>query len=224
MKIAICTPHYGDVAAEFAYSLATLVAATVQTRIEFNGEIVHPQVELFFRSSSVLPKLRNMLVKEALESGANFLLWADADHKFPDNALLRLLSLNLPAVGVNYPRRVAPHRPTAVGLEGELVWTSEDDARDGAVVQVQSLGLGFCLIDCTVFDTLDQHARSTGKASMWPLFALEMLGDGTQTVGEDVFFFRRLQEAGVAVYVDHALSWSVGHVHQRVLSNAEAGR
>jgi hypothetical protein len=49
-----------------------------------------------------------------------------------------------------------------------------------------------------------------------------MLGDGTEIVGEDVFFFRRLHEAGVSVHVDHALSWSIGHVHQRVLSNADA--
>lgn len=224
MKIAICTPHYGDVTAEFAYSLAKMVAATEKIEVDFNGEIVHPELELFFRSSSVLPKLRNMLVKDALGWGANFLLWADADHKFPDNALIRLLSLNLPVVGVNYPRRVAPHRPTAGGLDEDLVWTTEDDARAGSIAKVLSLGFGFCLIDINVFDTLDEHARSTGKDSMWPLFAIEMQGDGTQVVGEDVYFFRKLREAGVSVYLDHPLSWSIGHVHQRVLTNADAGR
>jgi hypothetical protein len=58
---------------------------------------------------------------------------------------------------------------------------------------------------------------------MWPLFAIEMLDDGTRIVGEDVFFFRRLREAGIPVYLDHPLSWTIGHVHQSVLTNADAG-
>lgn len=224
MKIAICTPYHGDVAADFAYSLGRMLLATVQTQIEFNGQIVHPQIELFFRTSSILPQLRNMLVQEALSWGANYLLFADSDHSFPEDALMRLLAPNLPVVGVNYPRRVAPHRPTATGLDGELVWTTEDDARSGLIVQVRSLGFGLCLIDRTVFETLYQHALATGADSIWPLFAMEMKGDGTGAVGEDVYFFRKLHAAGVPVYLDHSLSWAVGHVHQRVLTNAEAGR
>jgi hypothetical protein len=164
-----------------------------------------------------------MLVEEALLWGANFLLWIDADQSFPDSALLRLLTLNLPVVGVNYPRRVEPHFPTATGLDGKLIYTTEEMARSGAVDQVHSLGFGFCLISRTVFGDLDQHARSTGQESMWPLFAIEMLGNGTRIVGEDVYFFRKLQAANVPVYLDHALSWEVGHVHQRVLTNADAG-
>jgi hypothetical protein len=50
-----------------------------------------------------------------------------------------------------------------------------------------------------------------------------MVGDGTEIVGENVFFFRRLHEAGVPVHLDQALSWSSGHVHQRVLTNADPG-
>jgi hypothetical protein len=222
VKIAICVPHYGDVAAHFAYSLAMMVGETVRTEIEFNGETLHPEVQLFFHSSAMLPELRNNLIRVALDWGANFLLFADADHTFPSFSLLRLLSLNLPVVGVNYPRRAHPHRPTACGLDGELIWTMEDDANNGAVVQVKSLGLGFCLIDRTVFDALANHAESTGNSSIWPLFAVEQFGGGI--LGEDLFFFRKLAEANVAVYLDHGLSWSIGHVSQRVLTNADAGR
>jgi len=223
MKIAICTPHYGDVTAEFAYSLAKLVGRTAQTQIEFNGQVTLPTIELFMRSSSIVSQLRNILVRDALAWGANYLLWLDADQKFPEEALLRLLSLNLPAVGVNYPRRVPPYRPTATDLDGNLVRTTEQLAREGMVQQVLSLGFGCCLLDTTVFDALQRQALADGEESMWPLFAVEMLGDGTQIVGEDVFFFRRLQRAGIALHLDHALSWSIGHVHHRVLNNSDAG-
>lgn len=221
MKIAICTPYHGDITAGFTYSLGKMLLATARTEIEFNGQITHPQIELFFRTSSILPQLRNMLVQEALSWGANYLLFADADHSFPEDALFRLLAPNLPVVGVNYPRRVAPHRPTATGLDGELIWTTEEDV---SIVQVRSLGFGLCLIDRTVFNTLHQHALSTGKDSLWPLFATEMASDGIGAVGEDVYFFRKLQAAGVPVYLDHALSRTVGHFHQRELTNADAGR
>jgi hypothetical protein len=223
MKIAICTPHYGDVTAEFAFSLAKLVGRTAQTQIDFNGQVVLPTIELFMRSSSIVSQLRNILVRDALDWGANYLLWLDADQKFPDEALLRLLTLNLPAVGVNYPRRVPPHRPTATGLDGSLVWTTEQRARDGVVEQVLSLGFGCCLLDMTIFDALHRQALTEGETGMWPLFDVEMLGDGTEIVGEDVFFFRRLNRAGIALHLDHALSWSVGHVHQRVLNNSDSG-
>lgn len=223
MKIAICTPHYGDVTAEFAFSLAKMMTRTAQTQINFNGQVLFPEMELFMRSSSVLPQLRNILIRDAIAWGANYLLWLDADQKFPDDSLLRLLWHNLPVVGANYPRRVHPHLPTAAGLDGRLVATTEALARQGAVSEVLSLGFGCCLIDMTVFGTLEQQARAEGEASMWPLFLVEMLDDGTQIVGEDVFFFRRLRRAGIPVHVDHSLSWSIGHVHQRVLTNADAG-
>lgn len=221
MKIAICTPYHGDVTAEYAYSLAKLIARTAQTRIEFNGEVLFPTFEVFMRTSSLLPQLRNMLVQDAMDWGANYLLWIDSDHKFADNALLRLLSLNLPVVGTNYPRRLPPHLPTAAGLDGQHLFTSEEAANADEVVPVASMGLGFCLIDMTVFDRLEQHAKADGRAGFWPLFAVEMTGDGTTVVGEDVYFFRQLRDAGILIHVDQSLSWTIGHVHTRVLTFAD---
>lgn len=221
LKIAICTPCYGDVTADYASSLAKLVLRTGQTQVSFNGELVFPQIEVFMRSSSVLPQLRNMLVKDAIEWNAHFLLWLDADQKFPEDALLRLLSLGRSVVGANYPRRVPPHRPTAVGLDGRLVCTTEEKAKAQEIVQVASLGFGCCLMDMTILDRLHHHALGNGQESFWPLFAVEMVGDGTEIIGEDAFFFRQLRAADVDVYLDHPLSWSIGHVHQRVLTNAD---
>ena len=219
MKIAILTPHRAEVAAEFAYSLTRMLLRTGRTQIMFNGALSHPELELFMRSSSALPQLRNMLVDDAVSYGADYLLWADSDHQFPEDALLRLLSLNLPVVGVNYPRRARPTSPTAIGLDGEYVWTTAERAQAGEISEVQSLGLGFCLVDMTVIHALRGRG---GQAAAKPLFQIEMLGDGLDIVGEDVFFFRRIAEAGYAVHLDHALSWAIGHAHQRVLTVRDA--
>jgi hypothetical protein len=105
-------------------------------------------------------------VKSAIDWGANYLLWLDADQKFPDEALLRLLSLNLPVVGVNYPRRVHPHLPTALNLDGQLIATTEEAAKAGDVVLVGSVGFGCCLIDMTIFQRLHEHALVTGASGI----------------------------------------------------------
>ena len=167
LKIAICTPCYGDVTAQYAFSLAKLVLRTGQTQVNFNGEVVFPDIEVFMQSSAVLPQLRTLLLKSAMEWGANYLLWLDADQLFPDEALLRLISHNLPVVGVNYPRRVAPHLPTAIGLDGELITTTEEKAKAGEVVPVASLGLGCCLIDMSVFNKVSEHAKSSPQGGTW---------------------------------------------------------
>lgn len=221
MKIAICTPHYGDVTSEYALSLAGLMGRTVQTRILFNGEEVTPNVKIFMKKSSILPTLRNMLVQDALDFDANYLLWIDADHAFPPDSLINLLIHNLPVVGVNYARRAIPTLPTAVTLDNELLWTTEEMAAKGEVTQVQSVGLGLCLMDMTIFGTLLARALAEGKANFWPLFAFEVIPGSPAARGEDVYFFDRLREAGIGIYVDHALSWSVRHMFQKQLSLAD---
>ncbi len=206
---------------EFTYSLIKMIMHTLRSRILFNGEEVAPDIELFTRSSSMLPTVRNLLVMDALDWGANYLLWADADHSFPPGSLMRLLSLNLPVVGVNYARRTSPTYPTAKSLDDELAWTTEEMARNGEVSQVNSLGLGLCLIDMTIFPALYDHAVAAGKENFWPLFSFEAIPGSHDVLGEDAYFFRQLREAGIQIYVDHALSWSVLHIHQRTLSNAD---
>lgn len=211
MKIAVCIPHQPQVAAEFAFSLANMMALTSRTTVEFNGELLQPELKLFMRSSPILPQLRNILVQDAIGWGANYLLWADSDLQFPDYALLRLLPLNRLVVGVNYPHRIKPPWPTVTGLDGEPVWTTEALAQALEVQQVRALGFGLCLMDIHIFNSLPR-----------PWFDIHMIGDGDRVIGEDAHFFSLLADAEIPVFVDHFLSWDMGHVHNRVLTHADA--
>ena len=56
----------------------------------------------------------------------------------------------------------------------------------------------------------------------WAPFDRKLLPGTNARMGEDVSFFRELTEAGVKVYVDHGLSWDVGHIAERVITNAQA--
>jgi hypothetical protein len=226
LKIALCIPCHRQTEAKFTQCLAEMITHTMKAKIEWDGEMIVPDIETIIVSCSLLTESRNRLVAEAIHAEADYMLWMDADHVFPRDALVRLLSHNLPIVGCNYARRFSPTAPTAsvVDEDGKksLVWTTKAKAEEGLVEKVGHLGLGLCLMDMRAYGLLEQKAEAEGKEHFWPLFRIDPTEDGIAFVGEDVYFFQRLREANIPIYCDHGLSWDVGHIHEQILTNAHA--
>jgi hypothetical protein len=224
VKIAICIPCHGQTMAKFTQCLASMIAFSAQATIEWDGKVVSPEFEIFMVSSSLLPESRNRLVAEAINWAADYMLWMDADHVFPNDALLRLLSRSKLVVGCNYARRFSPTSPTASKYgeddEMDLVWTTQEKAAAGELEEVAHLGLGLCLVDMRSFAILEAKAIDDGKENFWPLFRMDPTPDGIRFVGEDVHFFKSLREAGIPIHLDHELSWEVGHIGEQILTNA----
>lgn len=224
MKIAICIPAYGDTKAKFTQSLADLLIHMHSAQlIDPAGRRVTPEVALFMVACSMLTQSRHKLVAEAIFWGADYMLWLDADHIFPPDAFARLWARNRAVVGCNYARRCIPTAPTACAAgEGSttLVYTTEAKAKADAVEEVSHMGFGLCLIHMHVFDLLQAHAEARGDPNFLPLFHFEATHG--HVVGEDVFFFAKLRDAGVTAWVDHALSWEIGHIHETIMTNAHA--
>ncbi|HYI65001.1 MAG TPA: hypothetical protein VEW71_08965 [Allosphingosinicella sp.] len=223
MRVAICIPRYGDTKGDFTISLARMLVHSLAAPAP-GGERL--EIEIFSISSSDLPSSRTELLKSAIAWQARYLLWLDSDHVFPPDALLRLLAHRLPVVGCNQPRRSEPTGPVAVRLDGkgemEHVWTTAKLAKAGTVEEVIHVGLALCLIDMNVLHQVKAHVEKGVGWAHWAPFDRKLLPGTTARMGEDVSFFRELTDAGVKVYVDHALSWAVGHIHERVLTNADA--
>lgn len=220
MKVAICIPRYGDVKGAFAICLARLVAHSL-------GKSPEPlEIEIFSISSSDLPQSRTELLKDAIQWQARYLLWLDADQTFPADALLRLLAHRLDLVGCNYARRSEPTGPVAARLDDQgrwqHVWTTEALAKAGAVEQVAHVGLGLCLMDMNLLHRVKAHVEKGVGWAHWAPFDRKPLAGAAGRMGEDASFFQELREAGIALHLDHALSWQVGHIHERVLTNADA--
>lgn len=221
MKIAICTPHYRDVSAKFMLSLMSMISHTSAQQFVVNGVKTPPQIHFFTRAGSSISSQRNLLTRDAILWEANYLFWLDSDHVFPPDILVRLLAHNLAVVGANQPTRSSPTGPTASDLDGELVWTTLEKAQAGSVERIARLGLAVLLMDMNVLGTLDQQAKVEGRTSTFPLFSERAVPNDLIPVGEDYFFFDLLERAGVPTYVDHAVSWDVGHIHEIVLTNAD---
>lgn len=230
IRLAVCIPAYGDTKAKFTLSLANALIHFLDCKmVDHEGNPLEREIDIFMVSCSMLTESRHRLVAEALAWNATHLLWLDADHVFPKDTIPRLLSHNLDVVGANYARRVTPTAPTAVKIEPSaddadvknLVYTTKEKAHDGVVEEVAHLGFGVCLMNMGVLDLLQVEADK-GDGNFMPLFMFEATPGKLGMIGEDVFFFGKIRKAGGRIFVDHSLSWEVGHISEIIMTNAHA--
>lgn len=231
IRLAIGIPTYNDPKSKFMFSaMQALNHLHTAKIVDAEGNPVPIEVEIIMVSGSALTESRTRILGEALAWGATHLLWLDADHVFPPNAFLRLLSHNLDVVGCNYPRRNTPTAPTAAKTITDdpqqdirnLVYTTAEKAQAGELEEVDHIGFGLCLMNMAVVDMLQARADELGQASFLPLFEFSSRPNGGGLIGEDAFFFAKVRDAGGKVWVDHALSWETGHIHELILTNAHA--
>lgn len=194
MKVAICCPAHGDVKKAAVSSLFDLALHDADDL----------ELKLALGSGSMLPEVRNQIVARALDWGADWLFWHDADQACAGTTLLDLLRHDLPIVGCNYLRRMEPHLPVA-SRAGRAV------AKADGLEEVDGLGLGLVLISAKVF-----------RAMARPWFRFGYTTDGV-AIGEDSLFFFNAKAAGFKIHVDHTLSRSVDHVAEKRMT-MEIGR
>jgi hypothetical protein len=211
MKIAVCVPHYGPLNARFVASLADLIAATATATVTYNGAVLRPQIKTFFSENGPLEYKRTILVKAALEWGADYVQWIDSDQTFPSDATFALAKHNLPIVGCNYCRR-GSDKPTAIDLGGAPIVTSSEKARLALVEEAGAIGFGFCLVKSAVFSQVPH-----------PWFRSEFTADGEVVSGEDVHFANQARTVGIPTHLDHGLSWRIGHVAEVIRLNSDVG-
>lgn len=225
MKVAVCIPRYGDTKGSFTISLARMLVHSMAAEVPGRpGERL--QMEIFSIASTDLVDNRTRLLQRAMGWQARYLLWLDADHVFPPDALLRLMRHRLEAVGCNYLRRNEPLLPVAARQKEdggwEHVWTTEEKAKSGMVEPVTHTGLGLFLLDLAMLHKVKAYVDQGVGWANWQPFDRKLLPGTMLRMAEDASFFAELRAAGVPVHVDHALSWEVGHVGERVLMHAMA--
>lgn len=185
MKVAICTPCHGNPKFDYVASLAALL---IRAPKDIPGlDLVHISVE-----NTALAEARNFLAETAIERGADWILWLDADQTFPANTLSRLLAHGKDAVGANYRRRCIQPISAAIGFNGKPLTPGS------GLEEVKTLGLGVCLISAKAMKAIDLPAFETTK--------------------EDTFLFKKLRAAGIPAFVDHDLSEACGHIAEVVLT------
>lgn len=194
--------------------------ATREGVTDGSGKLVQPFIQTHVEIGK-LPMVRNVLLKRAVESGASHMLWLDDDHVFPDWTLARLTMAQRELVGINQPSRSRPHVPTARDVRGERVYGTQDEAKQGLVEQVGSIGFAVVLMDLKIVGKLQAKADEEGR-SLWPLFNFTLTEDPNVSGGEDGFFCARCTEAGIPIHMDHMLSAATVHMAALPVKMADA--
>lgn len=197
-RVAICIPSRGEMEIGTAFDLAVMCGYDSRFRNPGDQGIYTVAGTLIFNQ-------REKLAQSALEEGADYILWIDADMRFPKDTITRLIAHDKPIVGVNATTRSIPVRPTAKNLEIDFEkevnhWRSVDSKGKTGIERVTSIGCGVMMVKREVFEKTPQ-----------PWFWFEVL-PGDKLLGEDVYFCVKAGDAGFDTWVDHGLSNEIGHV------------
>lgn len=190
-KLAVLIPCRDTLHSAHALSLAEMVKFNTMNNLD---------THVFMDASTILLTQRERLATEAVESGADYMLWLDSDMAFPATTAVRLLSHNEPVVAANYIRRQFP----AKGVAYESIGKWEDplpfDVYDD-LVEVEGIGMGCMLIKTSIFQELSK-----------PWFDFQWSPESNDFLGEDIYLCQKMAAAGYTVKVDSLLSQEMRHL------------
>lgn len=199
--IAVGLPTFDDVKADFALSLAMMVAHTRQVQFAFNHS-----------KATWVAHARNLIVQGAIDLGADWLLFIDSDTTFPRETLNRLMSWEKDIVCASYVKKKPPYMTV-----GKLIQRPGDKLGKEAQVEanglyeMEEIGLGMCLIRMSVFKNLPK-----------PWFHYEYRRGSNVMTGEDILWCHEVRKLGYKIWIDAALSMHVGHIGNFVFRPEQA--
>ena len=194
--VAICIPARGQMEVGTAFDLARMVNYEAR-----KGDI---QINLYTSMGTLIFDQRNNMCQSALEEGADFVLFIDADMRFPKDTLERLISHNKGIVGVNATTRSIPVKATAKHLliesDGTCSWKQISSKGKTGLEVADGIGCGVMLISREVLERMDE-----------PWFFFELLPEN-KLLGEDIYFCVKAKDIGFDTFIDHDLSQQIGHI------------
>ena len=196
MRVAICIPARGQMEVTTAFDL-TMMAAYMAGKKNIDLNVYTSQGTLIFDQ-------RNSLVHTAVVEKCDYILFIDADMRFPKTTLERLLAHKKDIIGVNATTRMMPPKPTArniqINEDGSVDWLEVFSNKEKGIGKVDAIGCGVMLIKTSCLKNIPQ-----------PYFYFEQLLKG-KLLGEDIYFCIKAKDAGIDTWVDHDLSMEIGHV------------
>lgn len=200
MRIAILIPARGQMEVATAFDLVAMCAYTIKT--------TNHDIDLFTSSGTLIFDQRNNLVKTALDIKADYLLFVDADMRFPKDTLKILMAHDKDIIGVNATTRSEPVKPTAKNMhineDNSIDWMPIYSNAKTGIEMADGIGCGVMLIKRKVIEGMEE-----------PYFYFEQL-PGNKILGEDIYFCVKAKDAGFDTWVDHDLSKQIKHIGQYV--------
>jgi hypothetical protein len=140
------------------------------------------------------------LATEAVNLGADYMLWLDSDMVFPATTAVRLMKHNEPVVAANYVRRQKPYKGVAYETIGDWQNPLPFDVQD-ELVPIEGIGMGCMLIKTGIFQELSK-----------PWFDFQWSPESNDFLGEDMYLCQKINAAGYTIKVDTSLSQEMHHL------------
>lgn len=190
--LAICVPMYGNPPAAFTTALLDL---------DTNLKQSHPSYQVLTTNQAYIDMARNDLVKRAFKSGATEILFLDQDMGFPEDLYWRLKAHNVPVVSGLYFLRKPPHNPLIFDWAGtDRVDTFPRLNYEEGLIECGAVGMGATLIQMDAIEAVLAWQMEQGDREK--LIAPFLV---RPPIGEDIYFAKNCQYAGVKVYCDTTL-------------------
>lgn len=212
VRLMIGTPTYGGQATTQYLEACEALAYTL-------GELGITYRACRPKSESLVPRARNYVAREFLESDCTHLLFIDADIVFQPSDVLALLETRKPFVGGAYPRKqiewATVIEAARIGADDPGSYASSyvvnllpEDAKECAVtydekscVEVMDLPTGFLLCDRAVYerlrvevDDIEYNDDAGPQRPIWNFFPIPVVNK--RLLSEDYAFCRLWQGIG----------------------------
>jgi hypothetical protein len=190
-KLAVLIPCRDTLHSAHALALAELVKFNTMNDID---------THVFMDASTILLTQRERLATEAVNLGADYMLWLDSDMVFPATTAVRLMKHNEPVVAANYVRRQKPYKGVAYETIGDWQNPLPFDVQD-ELVPIEGIGMGCMLIKTGIFQELSK-----------PWFDFQWSPESNDFLGEDMYLCQKINAAGYTIKVDTSLSQEMHHL------------
>jgi len=158
------------------------------------------RIRMVATRSPYLDSLRDLLVKQALAGRPDYILWLDADQRYPAETpekLMKHIDDGKLVVG-----GVTPHRGTGQPMVYDFIehkkylfqWRSKNNHLHG-IQKVSGMGMGGVMVDPKVYRELLKP----------PFFQMSWDPVKGRESGEDVVFYKHCEKAGIDVWCDYDL-------------------
>lgn len=203
MKLAITILSNRDHKPAFTACLGNLLLYTGVHGSSFGIEsaVLNPA-----QNVSCLSQGRQAAIRHAKSQECTDILFIDDDMTFPPNALEIMAKRDVPIIGVNYVCKSLTYKKcTASAWGGEQL---ESKGKTG-IESVPQLGFGMILFRLSILDSVPA-----------PHFEVKWDEATQDYITDDIYFFRKLTDAGINLHIDHDVSQKVGHVGDFIFNEA----
>lgn len=202
--IGIAVPCMDLVDAWFCHDLARAMTYHAMTCPD-------DMISMTFHQGALIAESRNQLAKSSVEEGCDYVVFLDSDMRFPKDTFQRLMAWDEAVGSVIAANCAKRRRPISATARKERA----DDPDTLEAVWPEREKRGLERIHVAGAAIMSIHVEALMQLP-YPWFNTPWLDEEQRFVGEDLYFCGLLKEHDVPLYIDHGLSWQIGHIGQYV--------